>query len=94
MGQIDTMDIIVRGLLSFIYFLQIMLIIRAIVSWLPYNDKIAIFVEIVNKITEPIVDFVYKITFGKLIMKSVDFTVLFAYLLLSFIRSALIRALF
>lgn len=91
MGQVETGYIFREALLTFIFFLQIMIVIRAVLSWLPSNVTNSLFGDIILKITDPILSIIYKVTNNRLVMERVDFTPLIAYFLLGILRTLILR---
>lgn len=92
MGQVETSYIFREALLSLIVFLQFMIVVRAVFSWLPSNISNSVIGDIIIKITEPVIRFMQKITNNKLIMDRVDFTPIAAYFLLTVLRMLILRS--
>ena len=66
-------------LVTIIGWLQIAIVIRAILSWFPYNRNIKGLYDILDKVTDPIMEAVYKITDGRTNLNGIDFSPMVAY---------------
>ena len=78
-------------LVKIIGWLQLAIVIRAIMTWFPYNHNMKVVYDFLDAITNPIMDFVYKITDGRTNFNGADFSPMIAYFGLHLIKIVLYR---
>lgn len=78
-------------LVKIIGWLQIAIVIRAILTWFPYNRDFKPVYEFLDTITNPIMDFTDKITDGRTNFNGIDFSPMAAYFGLYLLKVLLIR---
>lgn len=78
-------------LVKIIGWLQIAIVIRAVLSWFPYNSSMRSLYDFLEKITNPIMEAVYKITDGRANLNGVDFSPMIGYFGLHLIKILLVR---
>lgn len=71
--------------------LQLAIIIKALLSWIPYNQSLKGVYNFLEAVTKPIFDVAYKVTKNKLIYNGIDFTPLLAYFVLHLLKIFLYR---
>lgn len=77
-------------LTSAIRLLQLIIIIQALLTWLPFDESLKAVYKFFNKITGPLMDFTYKITGNKLIFNGIDFTPMVLIVALGFLRKMIV----
>lgn len=70
------------------------IVIRAILSWIPYNESIRGVYNFFEQVTKPIMDSVYKITADRLILSGFDLTPMVAYFLLYALKRIILSSTF
>lgn len=67
------------------------IVIRALLSWVPYNHNMKPVYDILDSITNPIMEATYKLTDGRANLNGVDFSPMLAYFGLHLLKIFLIR---
>ena len=78
-------------LTSVIRLLQLIIVIQALLTWLPFDESLKAVYKFFNKITGPLMDFTYKITGNKLIFNGIDFTPMVLIVALGFLNKMIVR---
>ncbi|SHJ57315.1 YggT family protein [Tepidibacter formicigenes] len=86
------MWIIIKALGYFVEFLELMILIRVIMSWVP-NARYSRFYDIVYSLTEPILGPVRDLMFRYLNTGPIDFSPIIAYFLIKIVYQVLVRIL-
>ena len=67
-------------------------ILRAILTWIPYNPSWKGMYDFLDKVASPIMEPIDRLVGDRMVYRSIDFRPVLAYLVLYFIRSILIGA--
>lgn len=67
------------------------IVIRAVLTWVPYNESLKGVYDFLDKVTDPIFNFIKRLAGDRLIVGNVDLTPMAAYFLLYLVRLLLIR---
>lgn len=78
-------------LVKIIGWLQIAIVIRALLTWIPYNYSMKPVYNFLDTITNPVMEFVEKLTGGTTNMNGIDFSPMLAYFGLHLLKIVLIR---